>query len=105
MHRREIYSILIMAPTARDGGITAELLNGAGIETAAFTSLDSLVSALNDGAAAILVSEEHLVAAIKAPLSAWLPSQPPWSDLPVLILTRPGADSPNPPKPGARSAT
>jgi signal transduction histidine kinase/CheY-like chemotaxis protein len=86
--------ILIMAPTARDGGITTDLLNGAGIETATFTSLDSLVKALDDGAAAILVSEEHLAAANKAPLAAWLTRQPPWSDLPILILTRPGADSP-----------
>ena len=30
----------------------------------------------------------------KAPLAAWLSRQPPWSDLPILILTRPGADSP-----------
>jgi signal transduction histidine kinase/CheY-like chemotaxis protein len=86
--------ILIMAPTSRDGGITTELLNGAGIETASFTTVDALVEALNDGAAAILVAEEHLTAVHKAPLAAWLTRQPPWSDLPILILTRPGADSP-----------
>jgi len=86
--------ILIMAPTARDAGITTDLLNGAGIETATFTTLDTLVNALNDGAAAVLVAEEHLTAAHKAPLSMWLARQPPWSDLPILILTRPGADSP-----------
>jgi signal transduction histidine kinase/CheY-like chemotaxis protein len=86
--------ILIMAPTARDGDITIDLLNGAGIETATFTTLDALVNALNDGAAAVLVAEEHLTPAQKGPLSAWLTKQPPWSDLPILILTRPGADSP-----------
>ena len=86
--------ILIMAPTARDGDITTDLLNGAGIETATFTTMDTLVNALNDGAAAVLVAEEHLTAAHKGPLSAWLTRQPPWSDLPILILTRPGADSP-----------
>jgi signal transduction histidine kinase/CheY-like chemotaxis protein len=87
--------ILIMAPTAKDGGITAELLNGAGIETASFTSIETLVDALNDGAAAIMVAEEYLSAAHKSPLAAWLARQPPWSDLPILILTRPGADSPD----------
>ena len=86
--------ILIMAPTARDAGITAELLNGAGIETAIFTSVEALIGALNEGGAAILVAEEHLAGAHKSPLAAWLTSQPPWSDLPILILTRPGADSP-----------
>ena len=57
-------------------------------------SLAPLVEALNDGAAAVLVAEEHLAGALKAPLAAWLSQQPPWSDLPILILTRPGADSP-----------
>jgi signal transduction histidine kinase/CheY-like chemotaxis protein len=87
--------ILIMAPTARDGGITTDLLNGAGIETETFTTLEALVDALDAGAAAILVAEEHLTAAQKTPLSLWLTRQPPWSDLPILILTRPGADSPD----------
>jgi signal transduction histidine kinase len=87
--------ILVVAPTTRDGGITTELLNGAGIETATFTSIDALVGALSEGAAAVLVAEEHLAGASKAPLAAWLTRQPPWSDLPILILTRPGADSPD----------
>ncbi len=86
--------ILIMAPTARDGDITTELLNSAGIETAVFASLDGLVAGLDGGAAAILVAEEHLLPAHTETLADWLTHQPPWSDLPVLILTRPGADSP-----------
>ena len=44
--------ILIRAPTARDGDITTELLNSAGIETAVFASLDGLVAGLDGGAAA-----------------------------------------------------
>src|SRR5262245_27282876 len=87
--------ILIMAPTAKDGDITRELLNGAGIETGVFASIEALVAALNDGAAAVLVAEEYLAATHKGPLAEWLARQPPWSDLPILILTRPGADSPD----------
>ena len=85
---------LLLAPTARDAEITSALLNGAGIETANFTKLDALAQALNEGAAAVMVGEEHLAAGSMAPLAAWLSRQPPWSDLPILILTRPGADSP-----------
>lgn len=87
--------ILLMAPTSRDGGITRELLIGAGIATELFPTLEALVAALADGAAAVMVAEEHLTASLKAPLAAWLAKQPPWSDLPILILTRPGADSPD----------
>src|SRR5687767_15720914 len=85
---------LVMAPTNRDGDITSDLLNGAGIETQVFSNLEALVHALGEGAAAVLIAEEHLAGGQKAPLSAWLSRQPPWSDLPILILTRPGADSP-----------
>ncbi len=86
--------LLIMAPTVKDGEITAELLNGAGIETQPCRSLPQLVDELNQGAAAALIGEEHLTNSLKMPLAAWLSRQPPWSDLPILILTRPGADSP-----------
>jgi signal transduction histidine kinase len=85
---------LLMAPTNRDGDITSDLLNGAGIETQVFSDLEALVDALDDGAAAVMIAEEHLNGSLKGPLAEWLLRQPPWSDLPILILTRPGADSP-----------
>jgi signal transduction histidine kinase len=85
---------LVMAPTSRDGDITSDLLKGAGIETQIFTNLDALADTLNQGAAAVLIGEEHLTGSLKAPLAGWLSRQPAWSDLPILILTRPGADSP-----------
>ena len=85
---------LLLAPTARDAEITSALLNGAGIETANYSKLDALVQGLNEGAAAVMIGEEYLSGGATTPLAAWLSRQPPWSDLPILILTRPGADSP-----------
>jgi signal transduction histidine kinase/CheY-like chemotaxis protein len=85
---------VIMAPTVRDGEITAGLLGGAGIDTVRCSELHQVVRELDEGAAAVMIGEEHLFAGVKSPLAAWLSRQPPWSDLPILILTRPGADSP-----------
>jgi len=85
---------LLMSPTERDGDITVELLGGAGIEALRCRGLSHVIEALRAGAAALLIAEEHLTGAQKSPLLAWLSRQPPWSDLPILILTRPGADSP-----------
>jgi signal transduction histidine kinase len=85
---------LIMPPTVRDGEITSELLRAAGIDSVRCSDLNRVVAKLDEGAAAVLVAEEHLFGQSKSPLAAWLSRQPPWSDLPVLILTRPGADSP-----------
>lgn len=86
--------LLVMAPTGRDGEITADLLTGAGIRTTLCRDLYELVHGLDEGAAAVLIAEEHLSGSLKGPLGAWLGRQQPWSDLPILILTRPGADSP-----------
>jgi signal transduction histidine kinase len=91
--RRDL-RFLIMAPAGRDNDITRELLNGAGIEAETFADIEALLGQLREGAAAILVAEEHLAGGAKSPLAAYLSQQPPWSDLPILILTRPGADSP-----------
>jgi signal transduction histidine kinase len=85
---------LLVAPTNRDGDITSDLLNGAGIETQVFSNMEAVVQALDAGAAAVMIAEEHLNGSLKVPLAWWLARQPPWSDLPILILTRPGADSP-----------
>jgi signal transduction histidine kinase len=84
---------LIMAPTPKDAAITAALLSEAGIATETFTDMDATVQAVEAGAAALMVPEESLQSA-KVRLAAVLASQPAWSDLPILILTRTGADSP-----------
>ena len=53
----------------------------------------TLVEELRSGAAAILLPEEAVAAAHNTSLRDILAAQPPWSDLPVLVLTRTGADS------------
>lgn len=85
---------LVMGPAGKDNLITQELLAGAGIETEIFAEIQPLVAALREGAAALLIAEEHLGNGNTAPLLDVLSKQAPWSDLPILILTRPGADSP-----------
>jgi signal transduction histidine kinase/ActR/RegA family two-component response regulator len=52
-----------------------------------------LLRELEAGAAAILLPEEAAVAETDGRLLRWVGGQPPWSDLPVLVLARPGADS------------
>jgi signal transduction histidine kinase/CheY-like chemotaxis protein len=84
---------LILGPTTKDAEITADVLRGAGIESVTFLTLDALVTGASEGAAGILVPEEALSGSQKLPLAGMLAHQPPWSDLPILILTRPGADS------------
>src|SRR5262249_42514643 len=48
---------------------------------------------LEAGAGAVLLGEEAVGLGEDSPLDAYLRRQPPWSDLPVLVLARTGADS------------
>ena len=56
-------------------------------------TFDALIEELRLGAAAILLPEEAMSLEHNTTLRDILAEQPPWSDLPVLILTKSGADS------------
>jgi hypothetical protein len=84
--------LLVLPPTSKDGALTREWLSPAGIATEIVPTLEAVAQEINKGAAAILIPEEALAGGTVI-LSDVLGQQPPWSDLPVLVLTRPGADS------------
>jgi signal transduction histidine kinase/ActR/RegA family two-component response regulator len=85
--------VLVMARTSKDAATTERLLAQVGIEAETCQGLDQLARELRRGAAAMVIPEEGLSPAAMATLSGILAEQPAWSDLPVLVLTRPGADS------------
>jgi len=84
--------LLLLPPTPKDGAVTQEVLRHAGIEIELCATVRALVNEAQRGAAAVLVPEEAIAIA-SGQLTAMLSQQAPWSDLPVLVLTRPGADS------------
>jgi len=84
--------LLILAPVGRDAMLIQSMLRGPGIMCAAVANIDALLRELQRGAAAIVVAEEAL-AEDDDRLAQSIALQPPWSDLPVLLLTRTGADS------------
>jgi signal transduction histidine kinase len=78
--------VLVFAPVGRDGDLTRDLLDRAGLYGAVFPSVSALVKALDDGGAALLMSEEALDDVDIAMLVTALGEQPPWSDIPVLLF-------------------
>ncbi|HET9471585.1 MAG TPA: ATP-binding protein [Usitatibacter sp.] len=87
--------LLILAPTGRDAPLTGTVLAEGGVRSAICDDMAALVREIGRGAGAVLVSEEAVVdEAILHHLGERLARQAPWSDLPVLLLSRPGADSP-----------
>ncbi|WFP95106.1 MULTISPECIES: ATP-binding protein [Ensifer] len=81
---------LIHAPLGRDAQIAAALLSEAGIRPKIGKDVAAFVSALDEDVAFAVVTEEALRSADLRPLSAWIKSQPSWSDLPFIILTHRG---------------
>jgi two-component system, sensor histidine kinase len=85
--------VLLLPLTDRDAKTSRDVFQKAGIEVDICDNFDALLDELARGAAAIAIAEERLPKADSARLAAVLQAQPPWSDLPVLLLTRWGADS------------
>jgi signal transduction histidine kinase/CheY-like chemotaxis protein len=85
--------VLVLAPTGRDAEATGLLLTKEGIAHTNCPSFQALVEGLGDGAAAVLLPEEALTANHRRILVDALSAQPAWSDLPLLVLTRKGAES------------
>jgi signal transduction histidine kinase len=83
--------VLILAPTGRDTEGALALLDQSRIAAAPVASLDALCAALGEDTGAILIADESLAHADLSALEAWIDAQPPWSDLPFVVLTSPGA--------------
>ena len=84
---------LVLAPTSKDATLTESVLTRAGLACACCAELDELCDELEAGAGVVLLPEEAVAPEQDGRLFQWLARQPPWSDLPVLVLARPGADS------------
>ena len=82
--------IVVLAPAGRDPPVACEVLEMSGFRAVAATAIEELCRLLDQGAGAALVSEEALLDG-GGPLRTWAARQPPWSDLPVIVLAAPGA--------------
>ena len=86
--------VLILAPTGRDAHLTRDVLADAGIRATVCADLPGLVDEMAAGAGTLLLSEEALTSEVGLQyLGDKLMRQPPWSDLPILLLAHQGADS------------
>ena len=85
--------VLLLALTVKDAVTTRALLRDVGVQVEICRSFGEMLQSLRDGAAALAVAEEHLNDENAARLALALKAQPPWSDLPVLVLARQGASS------------
>jgi signal transduction histidine kinase len=79
--------IAVLAPIGRDATASVELLGKAGMEARAFGDIAALVENLSEATGAVFVAEEALFNADCSALCRFIGKQPPWSDLPIVVLT------------------
>ena len=83
-------TIAVLTPTGRDGPMTERVLSRAGLAAAACDDMAALCALVSEGVGAVLLAEEALGAQPATMLLEVLDAQPPWSDVPVVILTGEG---------------
>src|SRR5436305_10451547 len=88
MHKGE--RVIIIAPVGQDAAAMATLLDAQGFETQICHGLDEYSQQITDSAGALLLTEEALESAQGSLLLDVLKAQPPWSELPLIILTSGG---------------
>jgi PAS domain S-box-containing protein len=82
-------TIGILAPSGRDSAVVADILRKARIECVECSTGAELIVTLDQRrAGVIVVAEEAFTRSDLDSLMQWLKDQPPWSDLPVVLLTK-----------------
>jgi PAS domain S-box-containing protein len=79
--------ILVLAPRGRDGPAIAEGLDRAGLEAHVCRDTGELLAGLERRADAVVLAEEALFGTPAQALGDWVSGQPPWSDMPFVLLT------------------
>src|SRR5438874_6914777 len=82
--------VFIIAPVGQDAETMAALLDAKGFEIQICHKLDEFSRQITDSAGALLITEEALESAQGSLLLDVLKAQPPWSELPLIILTSGG---------------
>ena len=82
--------IALLTPTGRDGAVAQEVLVNAGLRATVCADMSALCRLVASGVGAVLVAEEALDSEASAMLLGVLAEQPPWSDVPIVVLTGEG---------------
>jgi signal transduction histidine kinase len=81
---------VILAPTGRDGPLAALIVEEAGFAADVCPDLSALEAELFRGSGLAIIADEAVRTADLRALAIFLEQQPPWSDLPIILLTHRG---------------
>ena len=82
--------VLTLAPLGRDSSIAAAILGEADLPVHVCVDLSDLLVELESGVGVTLIAEEALQSPHYPELVRWIEQQPPWSDLPIVLIAHRG---------------
>jgi len=82
--------ILVLAPSGRDAEVARALLAEAGHEPQLCKTVDVLAQYVREGGGMAIIADEALITSDLHPLTDFLSEQEPWSDFPIVVLTKRG---------------
>ena len=85
--------IVICAPAGQDAVLAQRVFKSVGLESVVCADAPKMVLEMQRGVSVLLLVEEAVSGHAMTALVGYVASQPTWSDLPILLLTRSGADS------------
>src|SRR5690606_38654596 len=88
------YTVRVLAPLGRDAELACSALHDRGLFATSYARVDPLCGAISGGAGAVLVTQEALTLPRFPELLRLLEEQPPWSDLPIIVLVSLGSSDP-----------
>jgi two-component system cell cycle sensor histidine kinase/response regulator CckA len=78
---------LVVAPVGRDGSLICDLLTRQGLGCESFNNVPELAGKIGESTGVLLITDEALRGDGIGPLLDVLNMQPPWSDVPLILLT------------------
>lgn len=87
--------ILILAPTGKDASLMARFLNGAGLQAEICNDVEETCREMAESAGLAFITGEVLTPIALQCLVEALQAQPAWSDIPLIVLTSGGGNTPS----------
>jgi signal transduction histidine kinase/CheY-like chemotaxis protein len=88
------HRVLVYTPTGKDGKLIAKVLERADLECQICGAPSEIIGELGRGVGCILIADDALTTDFMRAITQFLKEQPTWSDLPILVLSKRGLDSP-----------
>lgn len=82
--------VVVLAPFGRDAPVVRALLQEGGVQTTLAPDMGDLLHQLREGRGAAILTEEALAPGTLSELMRLLDEEPPWSDVPILLLLAQG---------------